>query len=60
MPIANEPADLRPTEAGRRLGLSPSDVIRLVDAGDLPAHRDHRGQLRIRPRDLDAYRSTHT
>lgn len=45
-------------EAIARLGVSPRELYRLVDAGELPAYK-HGRDIRLRGDDVDAYRAVH-
>jgi len=49
---------IMPREAIARLGVSPREFYRLVDAGELPAYK-HGRDIRLRAGDVDAYRAAH-
>jgi len=49
---------ITPREAIARLGVSPRELYRLVDAGELPAYK-HGRDIRLRADDVDAYRAAH-
>jgi len=52
--------DLRVPDAAEALGLNARDVLRLVDAGDLPARRHPVGHLRIARDDIATYLAART
>lgn len=52
---ARESEWLSVAQAGRRLGVSRLTLLRLIDAGDLPAYRIGR-RIRLRTADVEAFR----
>ncbi len=51
--------DVRVAEAGLILGVSAREVLRLIDEGELSAHRHPNGHLCLSTADLRAYRAHH-